>query len=780
MPTGRCYYWAGFLLSLLFCQTLLTIWLHAPLDTGEGGIAGSAALSRAQWKRDADCADKIKRARMAAVAAADAPAPAASAAVSVPLVLPLPLPPPHAAVTAPRAVVRAAAVAPTAALPPPAVLPLSAAAAAVLPLLRSSSSGGGCPASFMSGTDFAGSDLRMETLSLTLSSLQKQQKCCEACAASAGCGGWTQANDACWLKRHSNLRKQQGLIGITSGFRPSDGAASCQCNAGGAAVSSAVDAAKELDAVGLFSETSASQSSCTEVCASVGRWCDASRFAEVNTCSELRRRFPCDACEVGYGLDLPGYRHFTVPFSSGVEGVCYTHAAARDSGVGGESGGGRGTPGARAKWEPRCDGAFKHSFRLCPCAQHSSSGGSSAAQLRGSSSSLAISSRRSSVGFSVVVTLGADAVRSARAAVDEASASGDLARVLAWAPFEAVRSTRGGKVDFVVAWSRFTADGGFEAAIIPARTGSIAVTRGVSITASKVDQMGRQCTASGGGLTGATVGKEAHFTIVSRNDDGTARTHGGDVFFTAIVKGPMDTTFPATVVDNGDGTYGASYTPLDGAASDALSITIRYLGIPIKGSPFRVPLTKASSSLQSVAYAELPLCRAASTKEGLSLPGRWVGQEWRPQHCRVKRYTTQEAQQCLRGKHVVFFGDSHIRRVFHELAVLLSGNRASQANEKWHEDKTFEIAGWCVLSLQQHRAPYAFRFPIPSRAHSPPCYALSLSLSLSLSLPRSSLLCALPSPSLTHMHEIARYECGGPTRRSSHRRSGRLYSRVLT
>jgi hypothetical protein len=569
--------WAGFWLSLLFFQTLLTVWLHAPID-GDAS-APSVTSSRAQFRRDSDCAEKLRRERAASQATFF------GAQESRPPQQTAPAARVDTAAHAYAADVAAMSAAATSSSPLPPSMPLGA-TAADLPDIRSSS-GGGCPASFMSGTDFAGSDLRMIKLALTLSSLQKQQQCCEECSRAGGCGGWTQANDACWLKKTSGLRQQKGLIGITSGFRSESGGAGCACTTGAAPISSDVDDTKELEAVGLFSESRESQGTCTAVCASVGRWCDASRFAEVNTCPELRRRFPCDACEIGYGLDLPAYRHFTVPFKSGVEGVCFAHATAADGG-----GARGGLPGARAAWEPRCDGAFAHSFRLCPCARRG--GGVRGAEPP--AGAIALEARGGAVGFAARVTIGASAVSAAQAAArskSERAASTDVARILAWAPFEAVRGG-GGKVDFVVAWARIKNDGAFEAAIVPARVGSIAVAGGVTLSAGPASPWASKCTASGAGLTRATVGQAATFTIVSRDGGGAARAHGGDGFFTAIVKGPRDSSFAAAVEDNGDGTYRATYTALDGGAGDLLSITVRFLGHAIAGSPFRVALSAAT------------------------------------------------------------------------------------------------------------------------------------------------------------------------------------------
>jgi hypothetical protein len=59
-----------------------------------------------------------------------------------------------------------------------------------------------------------------------------------------------------------------------------------------------------------FTEVKARQSeSCTSACAQAGKRCDVDQFQYVNTCSALKRHFPCEkGCLAGMGgQDIPNY-----------------------------------------------------------------------------------------------------------------------------------------------------------------------------------------------------------------------------------------------------------------------------------------------------------------------------------------------------------------------------------------------------------------------------------------------------------------------------------------
>lgn len=103
-----------------------------------------------------------------------------------------------------------------------------------------------------------------------------------------------------------------------------------------------------------------------------------------------------------------------------------------------------------------------------------------------------------------------------------------------------------------------------------------------------------QCTADGPGVDAAAAlaaGVAAPFRIVARNRAGMQLRVGGHDFAAAL-RGPFESRVQATVVDNGDGTYDASYVPLCGGGG-AASVAVTVLGGQhIARSPFAVTIAK--------------------------------------------------------------------------------------------------------------------------------------------------------------------------------------------
>jgi len=77
----------------------------------------------------------------------------------------------------------------------------------------------------------------------------------------------------------------------------------------------------------------------------------------------------------------------------------------------------------------------------------------------------------------------------------------------------------------------------------------------------------------------------AHFTIEARDKQDRKMPEGGDPFEVNVM-GPTGPV-PATVKDNGDGTYAVEYAPTDAGVHD-IAVTLN--GIPIKGSTFHVDI----------------------------------------------------------------------------------------------------------------------------------------------------------------------------------------------
>jgi filamin len=104
--------------------------------------------------------------------------------------------------------------------------------------------------------------------------------------------------------------------------------------------------------------------------------------------------------------------------------------------------------------------------------------------------------------------------------------------------------------------------------------------------------------AEGPGLVSGQALHPAVFTIFAVDQAGERCTEGGDPFEVAIT-GPA--AVEAEVIDNGDGTYGVTYTP-EQPGDYTVAVTLH--GDNIRDSPFNVPFKPAASADQS--YAEGP------------------------------------------------------------------------------------------------------------------------------------------------------------------------------
>ncbi len=111
-----------------------------------------------------------------------------------------------------------------------------------------------------------------------------------------------------------------------------------------------------------------------------------------------------------------------------------------------------------------------------------------------------------------------------------------------------------------------------------------AVTNGVNITAGPVS--GAQSTAS---VPAGTVGLATSITVQARDVSGNPVTTGGATVAVSVTGANSAT--PA-VLDNGNGSYSASYTPT-AAGSDNVAITLN--GVAVSGSPFTSSVGAAGS-----------------------------------------------------------------------------------------------------------------------------------------------------------------------------------------
>jgi len=129
------------------------------------------------------------------------------------------------------------------------------------------------------------------------------------------------------------------------------------------------------------------------------------------------------------------------------------------------------------------------------------------------------------------------------------------------------------------------------------------VTATVNINVGSMVPDPHQCVAYGPGLETAEQYKPANFTIEARNKLGQKIPHGGHPF-TAKCKGPFGEDIPVDLVDNGDGTFSATYVPI--LAGNHV-IEVRLKEDNIKDSPFTVPVEWSSEFAHPhLSYAEGP------------------------------------------------------------------------------------------------------------------------------------------------------------------------------
>jgi hypothetical protein len=97
-----------------------------------------------------------------------------------------------------------------------------------------------------------------------------------------------------------------------------------------------------------------------------------------------------------------------------------------------------------------------------------------------------------------------------------------------------------------------------------------------------------------------TAGSQTSIAIQSRDQFGNDRTTGGATITVAVTG---SNTATGVVIDNGDGTYTATYTP---AVSGTDIVTIRLSGTQIGGSPYNSTVAKATSSTAITSHTPDP------------------------------------------------------------------------------------------------------------------------------------------------------------------------------
>ncbi|XP_030643452.1 tripartite motif-containing protein 45 [Chanos chanos] len=93
-----------------------------------------------------------------------------------------------------------------------------------------------------------------------------------------------------------------------------------------------------------------------------------------------------------------------------------------------------------------------------------------------------------------------------------------------------------------------------------------------------------KCTIQGEGVQQGREGQRGKFTLVCRDSAGEQMSKGGDAVLVSIVhKEKKDCTLEASVVDNNDGSYSVSYTPVE---PGPYSVWVCVKAQHVKGSPF--------------------------------------------------------------------------------------------------------------------------------------------------------------------------------------------------
>ncbi|KAM9709325.1 E3 ubiquitin-protein ligase TRIM45 [Menidia menidia] len=111
----------------------------------------------------------------------------------------------------------------------------------------------------------------------------------------------------------------------------------------------------------------------------------------------------------------------------------------------------------------------------------------------------------------------------------------------------------------------------------------------LGVVSSKAVDASR-CTVEGEGLRRGRQGQEGRFTLVCRDAAGEQMAGGGEHVLVSIVHTEKKScTVEAAVADNGDGTYGVSYTPME---PGPYSVWVCVKAQHIQGSPFALSVKR--------------------------------------------------------------------------------------------------------------------------------------------------------------------------------------------
>ncbi|GAA6219117.1 tripartite motif-containing protein 45 [Lates japonicus] len=130
-------------------------------------------------------------------------------------------------------------------------------------------------------------------------------------------------------------------------------------------------------------------------------------------------------------------------------------------------------------------------------------------------------------------------------------------------------------------------------------------------------------TIEGEGLQRGREGQQGHFTLVCRDSAGEQVARGGEqVLVSVIHKEKKNCTVETTVVDNNDGSYGVSYTPIE---PGTYSVWVCVKAQHVKGSPFILNV-KRKFRRHSGTFHCCSFCSSGGAKEArCGCPGTMPG-----------------------------------------------------------------------------------------------------------------------------------------------------------
>ncbi|KAM9805171.1 E3 ubiquitin-protein ligase TRIM45 [Neosynchiropus ocellatus] len=132
-----------------------------------------------------------------------------------------------------------------------------------------------------------------------------------------------------------------------------------------------------------------------------------------------------------------------------------------------------------------------------------------------------------------------------------------------------------------------------------------------------------KCTVEGEGLRQGTERQQGRFTLVLRDSTGEQMARGGEHVLVSIAHSQKkNCTVRTSLVDNDDGSYAVSYTPLE---SGVYSVWVCVRTQHIKGSPFTLSVKQKSRSHTGVFHC-CSFCSSGGNKEArCGCPGTMPG-----------------------------------------------------------------------------------------------------------------------------------------------------------